>query len=92
MAYKGHKKLINKNARENNISVVDDTQKNMFNSYLLSERKKKMDCKYNFGNLYGTCAGRDRLDEEDHLFVCPILIEEVHDVTFNNVYRDIDVQ
>ena len=61
-------------------------------------RTKMLDCKTNFGHQYGDdlvcriCGDEDTLEDEDHLLVCPILNEEAHDVTFNDVYGDIDVQ
>ena len=65
---------------------------------LFSLRTKMADCKTNFSHQYGddlacrTCRDADTLENEDHLLVCPALNDEAHDVTFNDVYGNIDVQ
>ena len=65
---------------------------------LFSLRTKMVDCKTNFSHQYGddltcrTCRNEDTLENEDHLLVCPALNDEAQDVSFNDVYGNVDVQ
>ena len=58
-----------------------------------------IDCKSNFGQLYEEddmscrlCKDENSYEDEDHLLVCKAVNTEHHDVTYSDVYSNVNKQ
>ena len=65
---------------------------------LFTLRTKMLNCKSNFQNQYNNnlacriCKEINTIENEDHILACPVLNDEVPEVTFSDVYGCIDDQ
>ena len=65
---------------------------------LFALRTKMTDCKSNFSNQYGEnmicrlCKDLTSFEDEDHLLLCKAVNSEQYEVSFSDVYGDIDKQ
>ena len=99
--------LASRHSKSANISVDKLEKKGYFSDRRFSKedvqllfalKTKMIECKSNFSNQYGDnlicriCQDVNSIEDEDHILVCPILNTEHYDVTFSDVYRDIDTQ
>jgi hypothetical protein len=56
-----------------------------------------IDCKSNFNHLYkeedmccGLCKDENSYEDEDHLLVCKTVNIELYDVTYSDVYKNVN--
>ena len=56
------------------------------------------ECKNNFQNQYQEdlacriCKDVDSIEDENHLLLCKVLNDELYDVEFNDVFKDVNKQ
>ena len=99
--------LANKHMKSTEIAAEGFGKKEYFNDRRFSKedvqllfalRTKMTDCKSNFSNQYGNnlicrmCQELNSVEDEDHILLCKTLNTEQYEVTFTDVYGNIDQQ